>query len=897
VTILYRLRSLWRNLRHRDRVDNDLDAELRAVFDLVVAEKIRAGMRPEDARRAATLELGRIESVKEQVRDAKAGAFVDGLLQDSRYGARVLRRNPIFTLTAALSLAIGIGATTTIFTVANALLLRASPGVTEPSRLVDIVPTVKGHFGLTLTPYPVYLDVRERITTLQDVYAYELEPKPLSLRATDAAERVFAGAVTLNYFDALGVPAAAGRVFREGDGEADAGPLVVLSHHFWMRRFGSNPAIVGGPLFINGQPFVVAGVAREGFRGMSVAAPDLWMPAPATADQLMIGGRLKPGVSRAQAAAELTAIGRSLAREHPNRFFSQLEWSVAFSSPLPALIRGMAAAFIGLLMALVSIVLVIACSNVAGVLLARATARRREIAVRVTLGAGRARLVRQLLTETALLFVIGGTAGVALARGLTSLLLAALPAFPVPVNLSLPLDGRVLAFAAVLSLIAAVLSGMAPALHASRADVISALKDESQGPSDRLRLRNAFVVAQVAFSILLVVAAGLLGRALGRVTSLDQGFDARGVEVASIDLSMAGYTDDTGKVFVRELLERLRRLPGVESAALADRVPGGPLQIENMKRRPADLSAGASAKAEASAQAASPQAEPPSVPASWTLVDAGYFKTLRIPLVSGRDFNAADRKGTQPVAIVDESTARRLWPGQEAVGKFLPPVSGRAAAQDPTPKLVIGVARDVAQSGGRRDTPVLVIYAPLQQVYGPRLIIFGRTSRGERMAGAIRALVTAMNPNLPILAAHTLEERQTGPVVLQLRIAALVSGTVGLVGLLLASIGIYGVTSYAISRRTREIGIRMTLGAQRADVVRMVLRQGMSLVAVGAGIGLLLAAVAGRVLAGLLFGLPPLDPVTFGGATLLFAAIGLAACYVPIRRATRISPVEALRYE
>jgi predicted permease len=422
---------------------------------------------------------------------------------------------------------------------------------------------------------------------------------------------------------------------------------------------------------------------------------------------------------------------------------------------------------------------------------------------------------------------------------------------------------------------------MAPALHASRADVISALKDESQGPSDRLRLRNAFVIAQVAFSILLVVAAGLLGRALGRVTTFDQGFDGKGVEVASIDLSMAGYTGETGRVFARELVERLRRLPGVESATLADRAPGGPLQMEANRRRRGDAL----------------PVEPPPVPWSLTLVEPGYFTTLRIPLVAGRDFTTTDRRGAQAVAIVDESTARRLWPGEEAVGKFLPSVPGRASAEDPAPRLVIGVAGNVAQSGGATRTPARVAYMPLQQVYGPQLTILARTIRGERVQGALRALVTAMNPNLPILAAHSLEERQTGPVVLQLRIAALVSGTVGLVGLLLASIGIYGVTSYAISRRTREIGIRLTLGAQRADVVRMVLRQGMTLVAIGAGIGLVLAAVAGRVLARLLFGLPPLDPVTFGGATLLFTAIGLAACYVPIRRATRISPVEALRYE
>jgi predicted permease len=862
-------------------MERDLDEEVRATFEALEEEHRQAGMTGPEARRAAMIQLGRVESLTEQIRDVKAGAFVDGFLQDSRYGARVLRRNPVFTLTAALSLAIGIGATTTIFTVANALLLRAAPGVAEPGRLVDIVPAMKGHFGLIMNPHADYLAIRERVTTLEDVYAYQLEPTALGLRVLKpgagadvaAAERVFAGVVTPNYFATLGVPPAVGRVFgSEGGDPRDGGAPVVLSHDFWVRRFAADPTIVGQPLQINSQPFVVSGVAREGFRGMSVAAPDLWIPTAAASTQLMMGGRLKPGVTRAQADAELKAIGRGLAHEHPGKF-ADIEWTVAATSPIPALLRGVAAAFVGLLLALVSLVLLIACSNVTGVLLARAAARRREIAVRVTLGAGRGRLVRQLLTETGLLFGLAGLTGVGLARVMTSLLLAALPAFSVPISLSVPFDGRVAAFAAALSFIAAALSGLTPALHAARADVVSALKDESQGPADRLRLRNAFVVAQVAFSILLVVAAGLLGRALGRVTTTDQGFDPRNVEVASIDLSMAGYTDAGGRQFARDILDRLRRQPGVVSATLTDRLPGGPIQTDAVRRR-----GGEAAPAE------------DRVPASWHAVEPGYFQTLRIPIVAGRDFNAADRDGAQPVAIVDETTARRCWPGEDAVGKYLPTPS------DGIPRLVIGVVRDIKAPGRQGQMAVLVIYAPLQQRYRPNVTILART-RGERMAGTIRALVATMDPNLPILAAHTLEERQTGPVVLQLRIAALVSGSVGVVGLLLASIGIYGVTAYSIGRRTREIGIRMTLGAQRADVVGMVLRQGMSLVAIGAGIGLLLAAVAGRVLARLLFGLAPLDPITFGGATLLFAVIGLAACYMPIRRATHINPVEALRYE
>jgi putative ABC transport system permease protein len=593
----------------------------------------------------------------------------------------------------------------------------------------------------------------------------------------------------------------------------------------------------------------------------------------------MVGGRLKPGVSRAKAAADVAAVGGALAREG-RRGSRDIEWTVAFSSPLPSALRGVAAGFVALLMALVSLVLVIACANLAGVLLARATGRRREMAVRLAIGAGRARLVRQLITETALLFAAGGSLGVAVARAMTSLLVAVLPAFPVPINLAVPLDGRVVAFALSLSLAAAVLSGIAPALHASRSDVVSALKDEAQGPSDRLRLRSVFVVAQVAFSLLLVVAAGLLGRALTRVTSADPGFDPRGVEVASLDLSMAGYRDAAGRAFLADLADRVRRLPGVESATVTDQEPGGPLRTSAVRER----------------GHAGP-GEDVRVPSSWTLVEPGYFRTLRIPLVAGRDFTAADRAGEQPVAIVDESTARRLWPGQEAVGKFLPSSIDPAAVEDPAPTLVIGVAGDVNSGGRRRDMMVSFIYAPLQQHYSPHVAILARTIRGGRVAGDIRTLVAAMDPNLPLLSTHSLEERQIGPVVLQLRIAALVSGTVGLVGLLLASLGVYGVTAYAMTQRTREIGIRLSLGAQRADVIRLVLRQGLSLVAIGSAAGLGLAALAARVFGRLLFGLPPLDPVTFGATTVLFAAVGLAACYLPARRATRINAVEALRYE
>jgi predicted permease len=418
---------------------------------------------------------------------------------------------------------------------------------------------------------------------------------------------------------------------------------------------------------------------------------------------------------------------------------------------------------------------------------------------------------------------------------------------------------------------------------------VSALKDESQGPSDRLRLRSAFVVAQVAFSILLVVAGGLFARALDRVGSIDLGFDPRGVELASLDLTLAAYTNATGPLFIREIADRVRELPGVQGATVAGAaVADGSTRRELRPRRPTDP------------VPISPRDEP-FFDVSWNTVEPGYFATLRIPLIAGRDFRAADRSGAQPVAIVSQTAARRFWPGKqldEVIGQEVPREAvlqglGNTAAH----LLVVGVARNVKSRVGGNE-PRSSVYVPLQQRYSATVTIIARSTHGQRLAGEIRTLVASMNPNLPIMSSQTLEDQiMTGPVVTQLRLAASVAGSVGLVGLLLAAIGVYGVTAYTVTCRTREIGIRLALGAQRAEVVGMILRQGLSLVAIGSVIGLTLAAASGRLLTRLLFGIPPIDPVTFAGASLLFALIGLTACYLPARRTTQIDAMEALRYE
>jgi putative ABC transport system permease protein len=536
-----------------------------------------------------------------------------------------------------------------------------------------------------------------------------------------------------------------------------------------------------------------------------------------------------------------------------------------------------------LLTIIVSLVLAVACANVAGVLLARATARRQEIAVRLTLGAGRGRLVRQLLTETLLLFVLGGAAGLWLARAAMSVLSASvLSSFGLDVPLVF--DMRVIAFTTGLTLLAALFAGLAPALQGSKADVASALKGETPAPA-RLRLRHLLLAAQVALSLLLVAMAGLCARALQHAGSVDPGFDPHGIELASIDLPPAEYTNATGPPFARELVDRVRRLPDVSAATVAAAVPGG------FETRRQALSV--------------PGVSPPNgqrfFGVDWNVVEPDYFSTLRIPLMAGRDFRAADRQGAPLVAVVSEGAAAQFWPGQplqSAIGRSLmQPVFGlKGDTGERRTLLVVGVAHEVKSTSVIDGVARACVYVPLQQAYTPGITVVARTTHGQRITNELRTLLTSMNPNLSITTAQTLEDSLAFGLTPQ-RVVLWVSGSFGLVGLLLAGLGIYGVTAYIVARRTREIGIRMALGAQRAHVIRMILRQGMVPVAAGSAVGLLLAAASGRVLAAYLFGIPPVDPVAFSGVAVLLLLIALAACYMPVRRATRINSMEALRYE
>jgi putative ABC transport system permease protein len=811
-------------------------------------------------------------------------------IQDFRFAVRLLRKSPLFTTTAALSLAIGIGANATIFSVASAMLLRPMPGLAEADRLVDVGRVGRGAEFDTVS-YPNYADIRDRVTTLHGVFAHQIEPSPMSLGRDGEAERIYGSLVSGNYFETLGTSAHIGRLLQPDDDRIGAGNAVtVLSHDLWTSRFASDPEILGRTVSINGYPFAVVGVAPRGFQGTTVLKGDLWVPltmlTQAMPDRrdtlftsrgatwLFMGARLDDGVTLEQANAELASIAAALQQEHPTTN-KDMAFHAAPIATVPGATR-MIAGFLGLLMGIVSLLLLIACVNLAGMLLARGASRTREIAVRFAIGAGPGRVARQLLTETFVLFALGGVAGLFLSKWLTALLLAVLPQLPVPLAVDITTDWRVVLFTVAVSFAAAILCGMAPALAARKTSLVTALKTASfDGRPARLRLRNVFVVGQVTMSLVLVVAAGLFLRALDRAASTPTGFDVENVEVVSLDLSLARLTEETGRAFARELLARSRVLPGVESATVAVDLPldGGRMGFGSL-RIPGSPAAGPDDR----------------VRADWNIVEPGFFETLGVQLVRGRDFEPHDTLNAPPVAIVNEAFARAAWPGEDPIGRQVESDTGNGATQ----RTIVGVAAD-ARFMSVAEPAQPYIYVPLMQVYQGRINLLARTS-GRTVIPEVRSLIRSMNANLPVAEALTLADVTALGTIPQ-RIAAAIAGTLGVVGLLLAAMGIYGVTSYAVSRRTREIGIRVALGAEGRDVMRLLLRQGMVLAGVGVVIGLGLAAAGAQVIRSLLYGVSGVDPVTFGAACALFVTVALVATWLPARRALKVDPMVALRNE
>ena len=804
------------------------------------------------------------------------------VLQDLRYGIRTLTRTPGFTLMAVAVLALGIGVNATVFSLANAFFLRPLP-VSDPGSIVRVYANRFSNIR-----YRTYRELRDRNSTLSGLTAFQL--RSFGLRIDDDVEPAFGEIVSGEYFPVLGVRAAHGRLLEPADDRAGAPPAVVLSHAFWTRRFGRAPAVVGTTIGLNGQPFTVVGVASEQFTG--VLAPlrgELWVPYTTDAllrpgldesarldrDGMHLVGRLKPGVDRARAQAELDGIGRQIrqAQGDPDRGPAMTVYGSTMVHPE---ISTPIAAFTAVLMTVVALVMLIVCVNLANLVLARAAGRDMELAIRQSLGAGRGRLVRQLLTENLLLALAGAGGGLAIAFWGTRLLSAARLPAPVPIALDLSLDLRVLLFTTIVAVCATLVFGALPASSASKLDLVRALKGAGGDGPRHSRLRAAFLVAQVAMSVLLLVVAGLFIRSFQHAQSIDTGFDVNNVLTASLDLETRGYSDARGLEFIRSLTDRLESSPGVVSVNVVDTIP---LTLSN-----------STARMLRDTDAVPGRDQPPPTPQIYVnAASPGHFKILKIGLLAGRDFTFQDGAGAPGVAIVNETFARRFWPGQDAVGQRLRPIDDVRTTIE-----VVGVVRD-SKYVTVGEEPRVFLYRPFAQAYVPRLSLLVRaTGVDVSTQSTLKEAVRGLDPGLAVFNVTPLSEA-ISLSLLPARIAGSLLGALGTLALVLAALGIYGVLSYLVRARTREIGVRVALGATPRAVAAMVVRQAMTWTAAGAVIGVGLAAVLTRFLASFLYGVSPADPWTFGGVTVLLVLVACAAAIVPAVRASRLDPLVALR--
>jgi predicted permease len=818
------------------------------------------------------------------------------LASDFRHAIRLLARSPIFTITAVLSLAVGVAGSAAVFSLADALLLRPRVGVTDPKTLVDIGRTTDGE-GFDNFGYPLFVTLRQRTTMLEGMSAHRLAPDVMSLGDAESSERVFAALVSGTYFSVVGARPAQGRFFiSEEDLTPDTHPVAVLSHAFWIRRFAGNPSIVGQTLRLNSRRYTVIGVAEEGFTGTTFTTADFWVPMAMDAhvrandrslrDEhgavwLTALARLKPGVSPEQAREELQALTRSYLNERGDprrdRWGIDMVQSARLPTPLAAPVIG----FIAVLGALTGLVLLIACSNVAAMLLARALERRREVATRLAIGASRGRIMLQLLVEGLTLAILAGLLSVPLAISLVSVLTSFQPSIPIPLALELRVDPRVMLFAFALAATTAILFALLPALQATRFEMAAALHG-AHSTSDRRRawLRHGLVASQVAMALLLLVAAGLFLRSLQRAATMDAGFNPENVDLIQIDPRIAGYqTDADGLRLASSLVDRFRRVPGVEAVGASRMVPlmGGGLGLGRLSA-PGYLGSDGD----------------DSIEADWDVVTPGYFEALQVSLSQGRLFTDKDREGAPFVAIINETMATRVWPGQNPIGRHLLQQTGRDRNEVRTLEIV-GVARN-AKHRFFGEPPVNFIYVPIAQQFLSELTFYVRRAGSGSRISELRKVVASLDPNLPVIHAQTMKDA-TAIGLLPQRLAAWIAGSVGAIGLLLAALGLYGLTSFSVAQRTRELAVRMALGASRRSLLSLVLGQASRLALIGAAIGFALAMAASRLLNSLLIGLGPVDPMAFGAATILLIVVLLVASWVPANRAAHMDPMRALRAE
>lgn len=811
---------------------------------------------------------------------------MEKLLQDIRYGLRQLLKHPGFAALAIISMALGIGANTSIFSLIDTVLLRPLP-VHEPAQLTQVYGTLHNGADVTLQSYLNYKEYRDRNQVFSGLFGYRTVVSSLSHDGVN--QRAWGYVVTGNYFDVLGVKPVLGRAFLpEEDQTPNSHPVAVLSYACWERRFASDPAIVGKTVMLNTRPFTVIGVAPKGFIGTEVAySPEMWVPTmmakaiePTSnwleqrdSDNMFMVGRLKPGVSEARAEAALQTLTHQLGQDFPENAGR----GVKLMSPglfIPD-IRNAVFSFAGVLTAVGALVLLLACVNLANLLLARATERRKEIAVRLAVGASRGRLIRQLLTESILISTAGGLAGVFLAAFINQAVRSIQLPTDIALLFDLRLDWRVLTFTLVLSVATGILFSVIPALQSSKPQLVPALKDEtSMVGFRRSRLRNSLVIAQVSLSLVLLVSAGLIIRSLQAAQKMRPGFNPEQAVALSFDLAMQGYDETKGRAFQLQVLDRVRALPQVKAVALAGNLP---LSINYNS---------STIYVEGQAETSSSNL-PLAIP---NPVSPGYFEAMGIPL-RGRDFSMEENKKESRVAIVNETFARKFYPGQDPIGKRF----NWSGPKEPFWEIVGTVPDGKYNSLG--EDPKAALHTPILRLSPDSAVLVARTAGNARAAlNAIRAEVQKLDPTLPLYDIKTLTEHM-GVSLFPARMAAMALGSFGGLALVLAAVGIYGVMSHVVAGRTREIGLRMAIGAQRADVSRLILRQGMLLALIGSLVGLAIALGGAQLLKSLLYGVSPSDPFTFTVVGGMLLAVALLACWVPARRATRVDPMVALRAE
>jgi predicted permease len=879
------IRTLFRRLRnlfHKEQFDRDLQDELAAHLELHIEDNLRSGMSPEEARRNALLTLGGLEQTKESIRDQRGIQWLETFVQDLRFGARMLRKYPGFTAISVLTLALGIGANTAIFSLVDGVLLRPLP-FSKPQDLVSLTGTY---------PKGAFVAMRDQMQSLE-VAGY-FEGHEFNLTHQGEPVRLSGTLVSAEFFLVLGAPPEFGRPFSPGDDKAGQDNYVILSHALWQQRFGSNPNIIGRPIDLEGVSRQVVAVMPADFHFPSTKT-QVWIPlhndprdtiAYWAGDFMPVIGRLRPKVSINQARAEVRLFQSRVGTLFPWRMPDS--WNADIS--VVELKQGMVADVrtrLFLLLGAVGLILLIACVNVANLALSRAATREKEIALRTAMGADRRRVVRQLLTESVLLALFGGLLGVLLATQGLRLLKFALPP-DTPRLADALIEWRVLAFTGGLAILTGLLFGLAPALRSSRVDLVGALNSAGRGAAASVshRLRSGLAIAEIAFAVLLVVAAGLLIRSFYALSHVDPGFRSARILTARVTPDQAFCNDPLRCVsFYNDLLERLHAAPGVTSAAVVNTLPLGgrvakrALEIEHQVVAPGE-----------------------SGPLFWMdVVTSDYFSVLSIPVLAGRGFTSADASGNPPVVIVSASTARRFWPGESALGSHL-----RFSSEQEW-RTVIGIVPDVRAYDLQRSVPDWMngtVYLPYnskatlegERVPSDMTVVVQSSVDESQVQDALRRTIASLGPEIP------LSEIRPMSAVVSDSVSTPASTTILFVAfaalaLILGIIGIYGVLAFLVSTRTREIGIRIALGALPRDVLWLVLKEGARFSLIGIALGLASAFVTTRLLAHELYGVSPADPVTFLAATTVMAAVTMLACYIPTRRAMRIDPIIALRYE